>query len=457
MASFESKVSDIFHENPRLVRKIPGLIRRMFQESESEFKRRMEREAEEGVYPSLLRLYDALFIDFYFKELKDYFISWVIDNSPARFTELELEEMRAQAVSHLDFYEIQDVVPGEGSYIKSICSDNEGFLRDVSSSTKLVKWDILLVRCYSFKGEYYATGATSLFSPADKEFIQQQIEKARSEYEHDFGETDYADFAKNQWEVFYQIEKDIITKAKNKKYYTSYGELQLCDVRFRVQNVQSILQKIKLLDEFVFVETKIRKDKTKKRNVTRYQFDWVTQSIEKELESIKTRNIEDGVMLQTHQLDEEGAKMGFEAIGTLYVDQFLCRLETRSLDLANFAVNHFAELFGDALVFKRILKIKYDVASKQEGEQKKTEASDYIPEDPELLNKIGEKIYLDLLDQEVPFLNNLTPREACNDLVGRPLLIEWLKGLENSLERRRKAGEQVISIKKIKKELNIDW
>lgn len=457
MASFESKVSEIFYENPRLVRKIPGLIRRLFQESESEFKRRMARESEDGIPTSLLRLYDTLFIDFYFDEFDDRFLNWVIDNHPERFTELELEEMRAQSLSHLDFYEIQDVVFGEGCYIKSICSTNEGFLRDVSSSLKLVKWDIKLSRCYFFKGEYYATGSLTLFSPADKSLIKERIGNFYSEYTANSPDTEYSDFAKNRWEVFFQLEKEIRTRAKNKKYYTTYGELRLCDVRFRVQDIQTILDKIKFLDEFIFIESKVRKDKNKKRNVTRYQFDWITLGIEKELASIKTKDVGNGVMLQTHQLDEDGNKMGFESIGTFYVDNFLSRLETRSLDLANFAVRHFADLFGNALIYKRILKIKYDVEPKNKGMDEQTEPTEKNQLDPEFLNKVAEKIYLDTLDEKIPLLNNLTPREARYDIVARPLLIEWLKGLENLLERRRREGQQVISIKKIKQELEIDW
>lgn len=457
MASFESKVSDIFSENPKLARKLPVVIRQLFHESESEFKRRMRNEAEHVVQAAMLRLFDILFIDFYFDKLDDRFMNWVIDHYAERFTDSELDEMRAQADSNLDFYEVQDVVPGQGCYIKSLCSSNEGFLRDVSSSSKLVKWDITLSRCYYFKGEYYATGAFTLFSPADKKFIQERIEKACSEFTDNFQETEYSDFAKNRWEVFYQIEQEITTKAMNKKYYTTYGELQLCDVRFRVQNIQIILDKIKICDEFSFVETKIRKDKNRKRNVSRYRFDWITLGIENKLDTIKTKDIKNGFMLQTQQLDINGNQMDFEPIGTLYVDKFLCRLEIRSYELAEFAVRHFTQLFGDALIFKRIIKLKHNIGSKQDVEKKKTETPNLNQQDPDLHKKVGEKLFLDLLDKKIPALNNLSPREARQDIVARPLLIEWLKGLENIFERKRLAGKQTISIEKIKEALDIDW
>lgn len=157
MATFESKVSEIFSENPRLARKIPIVIRKIFNESEIKFKQRLKKETEDVAQIHLMQLFDILYIDFYFDQLSDYFLSWVIDNHAERFTATELDEMHAQSVSYLDFYEVQNVIPGQGSYIKSLFTQNEGFLKDVSSSSKLVKWDIFLSRCYFFQDVYYVT------------------------------------------------------------------------------------------------------------------------------------------------------------------------------------------------------------------------------------------------------------------------------------------------------------
>lgn len=44
MGTFESKVSEIFHENPKLARSIPVVIRKIFQESEFKFKQRLRND-----------------------------------------------------------------------------------------------------------------------------------------------------------------------------------------------------------------------------------------------------------------------------------------------------------------------------------------------------------------------------------------------------------------------------
>lgn len=458
MASFESKVSDIFSENPRLARKLPVLIRQLFLESEPEFRRRLRNESEDVKQKTMLRLFDILFIDFFFDEINDWFLNWVIDRYPERFTELELDEMRAQAVSYLDFYEVQEVIPGKGSRVKSLYTQQEGFLKDISTSYHLVKWDVFLMRCYLFRGQYFATGSSTLFDPGHGRDILERIRKAHSEYIALFQDSDYAHFAKNRWDIFFQIEREIEEKAKNKKIYTTYGEFQPCEVRFQVQNLKSILEKLKFLDEFHFTEVKTRKDKKKKREVTRYQFDWLTDGIEKELAAIKADQPDEGLLLTTYQLDNMGNQIGIEAIGTFYLDKFLARLETQSVALAEFASSHFIHLFGkEALSFKRIVKKKIENKVKLADENELSE--DVELDEPKSLieSKIMDQFYLSQLDQKIPALNNLTPREARYDPAVLPLLIEWLKGIENMLERKRHKGEQVLSIDKIKKALDIDY
>jgi len=457
LATFESKVSDIFDENPRLARNIPVVIRKIFNESESEFRRRLRNEDEEVAMTSLMQLFDILYIDFYFKELNGRFLNWVIDRYSSRFTKPELDEIRAQSESHLDFYEIQDVFPGKGSVIKSLITGEEGFLRDVSSSRGLVKWDIILARCYRLHDDYYSTGSLSLFSQSEKKYILDRIEAALSEKTGSSSSADYADFAKNHWDIFFQIGRDIQRKKINKKYYTNYGELQLCEVRFQVKDLQAVLSEIEHHEDFNFVETKLRRVKKKKRNIMRYRFDWNSFGIEKELEAIKTENLDDGLLLMTSQLDVDGNPLNIELLGDFYIDPFLCRLETRSLELAEFAVDHFSQIFGDALVFKRIIKKNMNALLKSRAGKASAEPDPSEAPDPALVQNMMEKYYLDLLDKKTPALNNLTPREARQNPETLPLVIDWLKGMENVFERDRLNGKETISIEKLKKALDIEF
>jgi len=457
VAGFESKVSEIFDENPGLAREIPGVIRRIFNESELQFKRRLSDAPEYERQSHLMRLFDILFIDFYFKKLNSRFMNWVIDNYPERFNQVELKEMRAQSESHLDFYEIQQVYPGEGSLIKGLITNEEGYLKDVTSSFDLTKWDIVLCRCYPFNGMYYCTGSIARFMPTDKKFIIDRIKSAWQADDDRSGYRDYHDFAKNNWELFFRIEREIREEAQNQKLYTRYGEYQPCSVRFKVKDFNRIMSTIKASAEFNFIETKKRRDNATKKTVIRYQFDWLTFGIEKDLESIRTPdNPGNGIILNTFQLDKNGNQMEIDAIGSLYLDQFLCRLEVGSLELADFAVRHFSDLFGDAVVLKKV--IKKEIVDLDNEPEAVNEVMPAPPEvEPGLMQKFLTEYYLKLLDERIPALNNMTPREARKDPAALPMLIDWLKEIENKSESDRKRGKETNVIDMMKKELDIEF
>jgi len=456
MSTFETKVADIFKENPRLVRKIPVVIKRLFHESEADFGRRINNSPEYMQQTELMQLFDILYIDFYYDELKGNFISWVIKNYPERFTPAELEEMQAQAVSHLDYYEVQEAIPGKGSYVKSLTTNREGFLIDISTSSKLVKWDIIFSRFYIYKNNYYATGAVMAYTPNDKEYLLERIGKAYQEYVNANPGADYAEFAKRKWDIFFTIDADLREQALNKKIYTSFGEFQQCEVRFNVNNYRAILNKMKTLDEFEFVEMKTV-NRGKKKNIPRYMFNWITRGIEEKLNPIRTNERSDGYFIQMNQVDLEGNQVGLESIGNFYIDTMLGRLETKSLELAEFAMRHFTEVFGSALTFKRINKINLDSATTAHGESDEQEPSGEVEVNPALRSKIEEQLYLNMLDDEIPMLQHKSPREAAKIPELRPILIDWLKSIENQSERRQKSGEQGFSLDRIKKELGVSW
>ena len=262
-------------------------------------------------------------------------------------------------------------------------------------------------------------------------------------------------FAKNNWELFFQIEREIHEKAANRTVYTAFGKLQLCEVRFQVHDLNAILMEILDLDEFDFVEKKERRSGKKKKRMSRYQYDWLTLGIEDDLEKIRTRDFSDGMMLSTKQLTRDGRDNNVEGIGSFYVDALLGRIETRSLELAEFARDHFTSLFGDAITFKRIVKLNMEKVRNTKDESAPPYPPEHVP--PELMRQIREQIFLKQLDEKVPMLNNMTPREARKIPEMMPILIEWVKEWENMLERKRKSVDDGFGIDFIRKALDINF
>jgi hypothetical protein len=215
-----------------------------------------------------------------------------------------------------------------------------------------------------------------------------------------------------------------------------------------------MLKKIGELEEFNFLEEKIKKDKKKRQHV-RYDFDWLTLGIEQALSKIHMPYSENGIVITTHQLDVHCKQMGIEVIGTFHVDKYLARLETRSSELAEFARDHFVSVFGQMLTFKRIIKKDMEKVLKKEEKTDQTNPAEEV--NPLIQDVAMNELYMGLLDKKVPALNHMTPREARNDPQMLPLVISWLKEIENREEKRKRQGERHYSVDKLKKELNIDF
>ena len=454
MAAFESRVSEIFDENPHLRRQTRIVIRRMFNMSDVEFRRWLQTLSEQETLDNLMRLHDVLFIDHYFPEIDSRFMDWVIEQYPERFREAELREMRAQADSHIDFYEIQEVFPGKGSRIKSLFTGTEGFLKDISSSYQFTKWDLFTTRCYPMEEYFLATGSVVQYTPDHRKTIQEMVEKEFEIYQKEYPGFDYPSFARIRWELFFKIRRDIEEKVKSRILLTPFGVLQPCEVRFQVLDFQHVIDTINLLDEFDYQKSVERRRKKKK--ITRYDYNWSTQGIEERLEPIRSKPVENSLIVTTQRMDAKANPAGVQGLGTLSVDPMLLRVETRSMELAEFARDHLLQVLGNAVIFKRIVKLKLEfpeVASNSEAAE--------LPEVPELdeemIRELQTQFYAKQISEKVPQLNNMTPLEAARNPSMRPTLIEWLKGLENHYERMRGRGPFDFSIDTIKRLLDVDF
>ena len=451
MATFEKKVSDIFHEQTNLIRHFSSIIPKIFFETDHSFSQRMSEYSGPGTPPELVLLYDIAYMDYFYEDIDNWLLPWIIENHADDFTKDELGEMASQAESCLDFYQVQETQPGVGSQVRSIITGKEFFLNDVTTSNSLTKWDIFLARCYPWKGKYWATGSLTLFSPEQHSEITAKMMKEFEHYKRQFQDSDYAHFAKDRWDVFFRIKHDIAQQAEEKKVYTSFGELKRRDVFFKVLDFQSAVQSIAELEEFEFTEKVVKKDRKKKKNkMIQFQFDWLTSGQEEELQAIRIEPTT-GVISTVHQVDEKGNKSGVEYIGDFAIDAQLARLTVNSLELAEYAKARIPEILGRNVAFKRMAKAKPPEPSPAPAE----------PLDEKIKAKIEEgyfqEYFANILDTAIPALNNLTPREARQDPKTLPLLIEWLKHLENVELKKKKAGEFYVDVNQFKKDLDLTF
>ncbi len=449
MATYEKKVSDIFHYQTNLMKHFSELVPIIFNESEQSFKKRMKKKDRQSTDAMLLC--DIAFTDYFYEELDDWFLSWVVNNYSHKFTKEELAQMASWAQSHLDFYEAIEPQPGKGIEIQSIFTENRFFLKDISTSHSLTKWDIFVARCYPWKDQYFATGTMRVFLPRYRNYILDRLAEEFIKYRTEYGDDDYSHFAKDRWEVFFNIQHEIEEQNTNRKIFTAFGEFDPRDVIFNVRDINAVLNRLKDLKEFEFSEQTEKRDrKNKKQHMPQFQFNWLTSGQEDEINKIRLTN-QEGIVTSMAQYDEDGQKTGVELLGNFAVDPYLARLTVHSLELAEYAKSRLPRLFDHHITFKRLIKSQ---TPKQEEPQPEPQQVD-----KELREKIEKQLVHDyvthIIDEKIPMLNNKTPREARKDPDSLPLLIQWLKEFENLESKKKQDGTIYIDVDRLKKELDI--
>ena len=76
------------------------------------------------------------------------------------------------------------------------------------------------------------------------------------------------------------------------------------------------------------------------------------------------------------------------------------------------------------------------MASRPAGKSKPLSSGLLPDEERAMLQANMDRYYMNLLDEPVPMLGNLTPRRAAKSAKGREKLVAWLKLLENGAARQ---------------------
>jgi hypothetical protein len=90
-------------------------------------------------------------------------------------------------------------------------------------------------------------------------------------------------------------------------------------------------------------------------------------------------------------------------------------------------------LVGDPVIEART--VKQLMASRPSGESKALTSGLPLDEERAVLQANMDRYYMNLLDERLPMLSNMTPRRAARSAKGREKLVAWLKLLENGAAR----------------------
>jgi len=145
----------------------------------------------------------------------------------------------------------------------------------------------------------------------------------------------------------------------------------------------------------------------------------------------------------------------------------ILEIKTMSGAKKDFAKQMAEKFFGNLITFDKELVV--DVAKQFTDDNKQLSSQSNITEtktnispnlspevEEEVMNQLYKKRYKRFLDEKVPAIDNMTPKEAMNDPDMRPQLIELMKGHVHNIDSLAKEKDINLNIDWVLEELSLD-
>ena len=326
--------------------------------------------------------------------------------------------LNAMAKSEASLWEIINVKAGHWVELRPFNTTIDAIrVYERSGSEKLRRWDCVAARVVLLDGKYGFTGGILPFSPdqtreafvfiehtrtqavsalkqiriedADCNWSDEEIEQlASAESDDQFPELLYSSWASQTYIALTQSMPTLVNRDGH--------ELQRAKVRFpiHVENVEVVATQLHSASQLDF-------------NEDTQEWVWLdsTQSV--------------------------GAEFGATIMGQISIadDNLIAVVNSaeRANTIQDYLKTVLGELIGDPISVyesQQSMMMKQGFAAEESG-------SDPI-DSPELMTAFLDQHYRKILDQPIPALNNLTPRECAAIKEQSENLIQWLKGVENS-------------------------
>lgn len=325
--------------------------------------------------------------------------------------------LQALAKSEVKLLEITDVNSGHWVEVRPVGSISKALrVYECAGSENLKRWDCIAARVISLDDKYLFSGGLLPFSPYQAQEVPAFLEHA-CQSDIDILKELRADDTKCQWS-----DEDIEEMAKieaNKQLPDILFSFWACQIYLSIIKPMPILlnndghqlhwSKIKFpIDKSDIEEVERRLHAASQLDFNSTSKEWVWLDCDK------------------NNIDNKGATvLGHLSITSKYLVATVNSIE-RAEEIRDFLKTLLNELIGTPLsVYENYEHMMDNYAPKGLPSMQPVEA-------PEVIKASLDQYYRNILDEPIPMLNNLTPRESSKNKDQHATLIQWLKYLENS-------------------------
>lgn len=340
--------------------------------------------------------------------------SYLIENNKI-LTDLEKEILVSYSNSYPGLYEVQWVKPGEGLELKDILQDEAYFVHESHFSKIMCKWDLVYGGLLLVKDMYFLSGFDPVTIPPR---VKTEIDASlQAIYRREGSKTSEMKdfFRRNSPEIFAMVESAVRNFQKKSHVKNADGDaLFFVTIHYGIENIEAFFDRIRSLP--FFIQDRIETDSEDK--IIKAEYIW-------------TRN-------------DRGPGKGRDGMpqGVLFLKDNTLKARCNSRERAERLKSLFADKMGG------ILKLRATTYEKPEEQLYTPEWPLQSPEirnqssseDADTLRAISTRHYENWIDEKIPALGNISPREAMGSPQSRQNLIDLLKELENQNERAIRKG-----------------
>jgi tetratricopeptide (TPR) repeat protein len=344
-----------------------------------------------------------------------------------------LEEWQDAAVG---LHEVVDLEPGRSLTLRDVFTEETCTVREVRGSLSAVRWDLLGARVIRVHGEPFLSGTVTAFYASDREDLVAHVKERYQTYRRQHPGTSWREFFRAEALVLHRYAERRVREARPPKVHTSEGHpVMLGRLRYDVRDSRRLLKSLAAAVDFE--ETTEPGGPADTRH-----FAWLRTGPAERYVKEAPRPAE-GISLASQRLDAEGNEIA-PGLATLTLEGDQLTVETLSAERLSWAKTRLADLVGDALRLRAdMVEDPMEKLRAMPGSPRAKEAAVDLPPEVQarLLGQMLHRHYTAWLDQQIPALDNRTPRQAARDMLLRPKVIQLLREIENHQDRERQQGK----------------
>jgi hypothetical protein len=323
-------------------------------------------------------------------------------------------------------YEVVRVLKGEGVGLKDIITEEEYFVKDVSTSNAAILWDILVARIISVDGTIGLGGIIKLLPQRRKRDLKTFLETQLKQYQDSHKGASYRDFLRERSLTVIQY----ACQPRTPELKTAEGDdLYLARVLYGLKDREAVRSKLDKTSELIL---------TKDRDDGRV-YSW-----------LQTRS-------SIRDEENRSATEGHRVLGIVTLTPDSLEVECLSKERLSKLRKILEQKLPTDIIFLADLSTTMEAALKRLEEA--PISNEPTPPTDEMRRAIEKELDHYYLDEwtaaKIPALHNETPTQAAKSEDGRAALTQLLNELQNMEERKRRNGDPCFDVNKLRSRLGI--